>query len=225
MKKPKEIPITESSSTMATFLTSQNSMADKLISDVSSDNSSNDSSSNESSTDSSQSLNGSTNRDKWTHSHEFVFAVAGCAIGLGRFSNCFLLANQIRVAWANQRARQKSSSWKPYSGNVWRFPYLCYKYGGGSFLIPYIFFLFTVGVPLMMMEVTMGQFMSLGGIEAWNMVPIAKGIGFAALVVVVYINIYYIVILSWILFYFFKSFIALVTWVFQNFHPKNFKIF
>ena len=78
-------------------------------------------------------------------------------------------------------------------------------------MIPYIFFLFTVGVPLMMMEVTMGQFMSLGGIEAWNMVPIAKGIGFAALVVVVYINIYYIVILAWILFYFFKSFIALVT--------------
>jgi len=175
MKKQKEIPITESSSTMATFLTSQNSMADKLLSDGSSDNSSNESSS--SSSDSSQSLNNS-NRDKWTHSHEFVFAVAGCAIGLG---------------------------------NVWRFPYLCYKYGGGSFLIPYIFFLFTVGVPLMMMEVTMGQFMSLGGIEAWNMVPIAKGIGFAALVVVVYINIYYIVILSWILFYFFKSFIALVT--------------
>ena len=76
-------------------------------------------------------------RDKWTHSHEFVFAVAGCAIGLG---------------------------------NVCRFPYLCYKYGGGSFLIPYLFFLFAVGVPLMMMEITMGQFMSLGGIEAWNMV-------------------------------------------------------
>ena len=89
MKKQKEIPITESSSTMATFLTSQNSMADKLLSDGSSDNSSSDASSNESSTDSSQSLNGSTNRDKWTHSHEFVFAVAGCAIGLGRFSNNF----------------------------------------------------------------------------------------------------------------------------------------
>ena len=83
------------------------------------------------------SVKGDQARDKWTHSHEFVFAVAGCAIGLG---------------------------------NVWRFPYLCYKYGGGSFLIPYLFFLFAVGVPLMMMEITMGQFMSLGGIEAWNMV-------------------------------------------------------
>ena len=89
MKKQKDIPITESSSTMATFLTSQNSMAEKLLSDTSSsDNSSNDSSSsNDSPSDSSQSLNGNANRDKWTHSHEFVFAVAGCAIGLGWFSN------------------------------------------------------------------------------------------------------------------------------------------
>ena len=53
MKKQKEIPITESSSTMATFLTSQNSMADKLLpSDGSSDNSSTD---NDSSTASSES--------------------------------------------------------------------------------------------------------------------------------------------------------------------------
>ena len=88
-------------------------------------------------------------RDKWTHSHEFVFAVAGCAIGLG---------------------------------NVWRFPYLCYKYGGGSFLIPYLFFLFAVGVPLMMMEITMGQFMSLGGIEAWNMVRLSLSLDRASLI-------------------------------------------
>ena len=88
---------------------------------------------------------------------------------------------------------------------------MCYKYGGGSFVFAYAFFLFIVGVPMMLMEVTMGQFMSRGGIEAWNMVPIAKGIGFAALVVVIYINIYYIVILAWILNYFFLALKALFT--------------
>jgi SNF family Na+-dependent transporter len=117
-------------------------------------------------------------RGKWEKSHEFVFALAGCAIGLG---------------------------------NVWRFPYLCYKYGGGSFMVAYVFFLFLVGVPMLMLEVTMGQFMSRGGIEVWNMVPISKGIGFATLLVVVYINIYYIVILAWTLFYFVKSVMAIFT--------------
>ena len=78
-------------------------------------------------------------------------------------------------------------------------------------MVAYVFFLFLVGVPMLMLEVTMGQFMSRGGIEVWNMVPISKGIGFATLLVVVYINIYYIVILAWTLFYFVKSVMAIFT--------------
>merc|ERR1712062_678264 len=125
-------------------------------------------------------------RQKWTKSHEFVFALAGCAIGLG---------------------------------NVWRFPYLCYKYGGGSFMVAYLFFLIIVGVPMLMLEVTIGQFMSRGGIEAWNMVPLFKGIGFASLVIVIYMNIYYIVILAWILNYFVQTIITLFTSGFNGMVP------
>merc|ERR1712141_12983 len=125
-------------------------------------------------------------RQKWTKSHEFVFALAGCAIGLG---------------------------------NVWRFPYLCYKYGGGSFMVAYLFFLIIVGVPMLMLEVTIGQFMSRGGIEAWNMVPFFKGIGFASLVIVIYMNIYYIVILAWILNYFVQTIITLFTSGFNGMVP------
>ena len=47
-------------------------------------------------------------------------------------------------------------------GNVWRFPYVCYTNGGGSFIIPYIVMLFLVGIPAMFMEFSLGQYARVG---------------------------------------------------------------
>ncbi len=42
-------------------------------------------------------------------------------------------------------------------GNVWRFPYITGKYGGGIFVLIYLFFLIAMGLPVVVMEFAMGR--------------------------------------------------------------------
>ncbi|XP_039256761.2 sodium- and chloride-dependent GABA transporter 2-like [Styela clava] len=97
-------------------------------------------------------------------------------------------------------------------GNVWRFPYLCYKNGGGAFLIPYLIFLLVSALPIFFLEVTLGQFTSRGVARAWEMVPIMKGIGYASTVIIVNLNTYYMTVLAWGLRYMVASFSATLPW-------------
>ena len=41
-------------------------------------------------------------------------------------------------------------------GNIWRFPFMCYKMGGAAFLIPYCFSLFLIAMPMYMVETLYG---------------------------------------------------------------------
>uniref|UniRef100_A0A8C0I7Q4 Transporter n=1 Tax=Balaenoptera musculus TaxID=9771 RepID=A0A8C0I7Q4_BALMU len=98
-------------------------------------------------------------------------------------------------------------------GNVWRFPYLCYKNGGGAFFFPYFIFFFTCGIPVFFLEVALGQYTSQGSVTAWRKIcPLLQGIGLASVVIEAYLNVYYIIILSWALFYLFSSFTSELPW-------------
>ncbi|XP_060687936.1 sodium- and chloride-dependent neutral and basic amino acid transporter B(0+)-like [Hemiscyllium ocellatum] len=97
-------------------------------------------------------------------------------------------------------------------GNVWRFPYLAYKNGGGAFLIPYSVMLTLVGIPLFFLECSFGQFASLGPVAVWRAVPMLQGVGIAMMLLITMSNISYNCIVGYSLYYLFASFQSPLPW-------------
>ena len=92
-------------------------------------------------------------------------------------------------------------------GNVWRFPYLAGKYGGGAFLVPYLIALVLVGIPLLMLEFSIGQKMQRGAIGSFRQLhPWFGGLGVFALISSAILVSYYAVVMAWCLLYFLSSF-------------------
>lgn len=100
-------------------------------------------------------------------------------------------------------------------GNVWRFPYLVYRNGGGAFFIPFCLMLVTMGLPIFFLEVIIGQYSRAGPTIAFGrMAPAFQGLGYCTVVVMALVNIYYMVIVAWILFYMFASFSSKLDWAY-----------
>ncbi|OQV16286.1 Sodium- and chloride-dependent glycine transporter 1 [Hypsibius exemplaris] len=98
-------------------------------------------------------------------------------------------------------------------GNIWRFPYLVYRNGGGAFLIPYILFLVLCGIPLVFMEMAMGQFSSLTSIHLFSKFsPLFKGLGYSMVIISFFVCIYYNTIMSWVIYYLYSSFTTKLPW-------------
>ncbi len=87
-------------------------------------------------------------------------------------------------------------------GNIWRFPYVAYDNGGGAFFVPYLFALLTAGIPVLILEYTLGH--RLRGSAPLSLRRLSRGtewIGWWQVVVGFVISSYYAVVIAWALAY------------------------
>ena len=84
-------------------------------------------------------------------------------------------------------------------GNIWRFPYVAYENGGGAFFIPYLFALLTAGIPILILEFTIGhKYRGSAPLSFFRMSgKKAEWIGWWAVLVSFVISVYYAVIIAW----------------------------
>ena len=119
-------------------------------------------------------------------------------------------------------------------GNIWRFPYLVYRNGGGkcsklpnqisllllsfpisisgAFFIPYFVMLFFVGIPLFVLEFAFGQYMQSTPIKVWVIAPLFSGIGYAMCLMSGLVSIYYNMIIAWSFRYLTTTAISEINW-------------
>ncbi|MCM3739343.1 sodium-dependent transporter [Oceanobacillus luteolus] len=87
-------------------------------------------------------------------------------------------------------------------GNIWRFPAVAYENGGGAFFIPYLFALLTAGIPILIMEFTMGhKYRGSAPLTFRRMNKKTEFIGWWGVLVAFVISTYYSVIIAWAISY------------------------
>ena len=94
-------------------------------------------------------------------------------------------------------------------GNIWRFPYLAAKYGGGLFLLFYLIFAVTIGYTLIISESALGRMTGkspVGAFSKFGNSPLYKASGWINAIVPMLIAPYYCVIGGWVMKYCFEYF-------------------
>ena len=92
-------------------------------------------------------------------------------------------------------------------GNIWRFPYLAAKYGGGIFLLVYIILALTFGYTMIMAETTLGRMTRKSPVGAYASFGRSKWLSFGGwinAIIPVLIVPYYSVIGGWVIKYLFS---------------------
>ncbi|WP_405276024.1 sodium-dependent transporter [Methanobrevibacter sp.] len=92
-------------------------------------------------------------------------------------------------------------------GNIWRFSYVLYSNGGGSFFIPYIIAILIMGIPFLILEYGLGfSFKKSFSTLMRSIRPEFEIIAWMLVLLVFIVVIYYMIILGWDLVYLLNSF-------------------
>ncbi len=93
-------------------------------------------------------------------------------------------------------------------GNIWRFSYMAYENGGGAFLIPYLVALLCAGIPLMILEYSLGHREKASPPLAFARIhPLWEPLGWWMPIVAFFgINLFYASVIGWCMNYFVLSF-------------------
>ena len=97
-------------------------------------------------------------------------------------------------------------------GNVWKFPWMCGQYGGGSFVLLYIAFLIVLGLPVLVMEFSVGRASQSSPVQMFQKLQ-KKGTkwglwGYVCLLGNVALMAFYAVVCGWMMYYFWKFLIG-----------------
>ena len=91
-------------------------------------------------------------------------------------------------------------------GNLWRFPYIAATNGGGAFIFPYLFAILTAGIPILILEYTMGKTYRSGAPGAFARINKKfEFLGWFQVMIAFLISIYYMAIVVWVLCYIGKA--------------------
>jgi len=83
-------------------------------------------------------------------------------------------------------------------GNVWRFPYVCYENGGGAFLIPFFIAIFTAGIPLLILEFSVGHWARESPPKAFAKIGKKwEWAGWITVLMPFIVATYYVVVMAW----------------------------
>ncbi|WP_413304133.1 sodium-dependent transporter [Bacillus sp. 1P10SD] len=92
-------------------------------------------------------------------------------------------------------------------GNIWRFPAVAYENGGGAFFLPYLFAILTAGIPILILEFTIGQkYRGSAPLSLFRMNKKAEWLGWWQVLISFVICTYYSVIIAWAIKYTIYSF-------------------